>query len=302
MRAPGIPFAAGIALAATLAPGSVAAQGWTEMAAPEAVRITIPGLDAPEAVKYDARHDRWIIANWAEGGDANDGFLSVADAGTGAMAELRWAVGDDALPLKQPRGMALRGDTLWVADADGVHAFHRDSGAQLTFVDMTASDPGFLNDVAFGPDGALYVTDTGQSRVLRVKDGAWAIVSEGEELGSPNGITLDPVLDALVVVPWQGGPTLRAVAPDGSTRVAATVDGTRFDGVEPFEGALIVAAQSDSALHAVRPGGEGRPFQKVPGRPADIAVDPDRRWVAVPYIDLDMVEIYALPEGPPPGA
>jgi hypothetical protein len=294
-------LAVGVALAAAASVGPVAAQTWTQLAPVEAVRMSIRGLDGPEAVKYDPRHDRWIIANWAEGGDANDGFLTAAAAGTGAIEALRWGVGDEARPLKQPRGMALRGDTLWVADADGVHAFHRDTGDQLAFIDMTASEPGFLNDLAFGPDGALHVTDTGRSSVFRVHEGGWEIVAEGEELGSPNGITLEPGLDALVLVPWQGGPTLLALAPDGRTQGVATVDATRFDGVEAFEGGLVVAAQSDSALHVVRIGGRGRPFQKVPGRPADIAIDPNRRWVAVPYVDLDMVEVYALPEGAPPG-
>ena len=87
--------------------------------------FSIEGLEGPEAVKYDAAQDVYFISNFgpSDDPDANDGYLSRVAAEDGAVEKLRWAVGDADRPLREPRGMALAGDTLWVADVGGLHAF-----------------------------------------------------------------------------------------------------------------------------------------------------------------------------------
>jgi hypothetical protein len=275
--------------------------GWDTPQEPDDRLFVVEGLSGPEAVKYDPDQDVYIVSNFGEGGDsrANDGFLARVSAEDGAVESLRWATGPDHAPLRQPLGMALDGDTLWVVDSDGVHAFHRVSGEHMGFVDMTGLGPGFLNDAAVGGDGALYVTDTGASRVYRVADGAATLVAEGDDLGSPNGITWDAAAERFLLVPWQGGDSIRAWdSATGDLTLAARTPGARFDGVEAVPGGFLVASQADSAIHVVV-GAAGRPVITLPGRPADIAVDSRRGRVAVPYIALNRVDVFALPAGQP---
>ncbi len=269
-----------------------------EPSASTATVFTIEGLEGPEAVRYDSLQDVYFISNFGPSDDplANDGYLSRVSAEDGSIIGHRWAVGDDARPLREPRGMALALDTLWVADASGLHAFDPVTGAQLDFVDMTALEPGFLNDVAAGADGGVYVTDTGTSRLIRIDEGRGIVVANGPSLGSPNGVTLERSTGRLVLVPWEGGgDSLRVWDPVHRTlEVFGRTPGGRFDGAEFAAAGLIVASQADSALHLVRDGA-GRPFQKVAGRPADIAVDTRRGHIAVPYIALDRVDVYPAP-------
>ncbi len=260
--------------------------------------FSIEGLEGPEAVKYDSVQDVYFISNFGPSDDpeANDGYLSRASAENGAIEELRWAVGDEDRPLQEPRGMALSGDTLWVADARGLHAFDPVTGTQLDFVDLTALEPGFLNDVAAGPDGGIYVTDTGTSRLIRLDGRRGVVVANGPSLGNPNGIALEPLSGRMILVPWEGGgDSIRSWDPVHRTlETWARSPGGPFDGAE-FAGAdLIVASQGDSALHLVRRG-VGQPFQKVAGRPADIAFDSRRGRIAVPYIALDRVDVFRGP-------
>lgn len=276
---------------------------WTEVQDSADLIYSVVGFEGPEAVRYDPDQDVWFVANFGPSGDegVGDGYISRVNAASGSVEALRWAVSGAGAALEDPRGMDLQGDTLWVADDRGVHAYHRSTGEPLDFVDMTGLAPGFINDVSVGPDGSLYVTDTGESRVYRITAGEATVVAEGEALGFPNGITWDGDGGRFLLVPWTGGDSLRAMDPaTGEITIAARSPGGNFDGVEPWAGGFVVASQADSALHIVV-GEVGRPFIEVGGRPADIAIDTRRGRVAIPYIALDRIDVYALPAGRPAG-
>jgi hypothetical protein len=77
--------------------------------------------------------------------------------------------------------------------------------------------------------------------------------------------------------------------------MVATSNGAFFDGIEFANGRVVVASQADSSLHVVT-GETTHLLVHVPGRPADIGLDTRRNRVAVPYIALDRVDIWQLPE------
>ena len=191
--------------------------------------------------------------------------------------------------------MYIVGDTLWVADIDGIHGFHRVTGDPLAFVDFSGLEPGFLNDVAQGPEGVLYVTDTGKSTVYRVQGRTVSVALADTALGNPNGITWDATRSLLVMVPWDPGFRVNTwrvgEAPVGFG--PRTTPG-RLDGIEPIDRRLLLASQTDSTV-LLMDGSMTRPLVRVAGRPADIGVDTKRRQVAVPYIALDRVDLWQLP-------
>lgn len=257
---------------------------------------TVEGLAGPEAVKYDPEQDLYFVANFGERGDDprdGNGFISRVRP-DGSMDSLRFMSGSPGQPLHMPRGMALHGDTLWVADVDGVHGFHRGTGEALAFVDFRAHEPGFLNDVAVGPSGDVYVTDTGLGRVYRVTGGRAEVAVEDTLTGPPNGITWDEGRQAFLLAPWGGGQVIRAWTQEAGLSAAATVPGGRFDGIEVVDGRILVASQADSTLWLVD-SDSVRALFRVTGAPADIGVDTRRGRVAVPYIALDRVEIWSVP-------
>jgi hypothetical protein len=258
--------------------------------------IAVTGFDGPEAVRYDSIGDSWFVANFAgeAEGDAN-GFISRVTA-EGVIDSLRFMTGTTAAPLHGPRGMYLQGDTLWVADALGVHGFHRTTGRQVAFHDFSAHGPGFLNDVAAGADGTLYITDTGASRIYRVAQGIITVAVDADNgLGALNGITRDGTTGRFLVAGWGAEGKVRSWDPaSGEITDVGTATTGRFDGVEVVGGRVIVASQADSSLHAIE-GGLERVVIRTPGAPADIGVDTRRGRVAVPYIALDRIDIWDLP-------
>lgn len=288
-----------ILLAALAAAGCGDGRGSVELPLDSAdIVVRVEGLSGPEAVRYDPDADVWLVANFGpgsvEGGRDGDGFITRV-AADGEVEALRFMVGTDAAPLHMPRGMFLKADTLWVADVDGVHGFHRATGEQLAFVDFTAHAPGFLNDIALDGAGTVYVTDTGLGRVYRIADGRPEIAVEDSRTGPPNGITWDADAGRFLLAPWRGETTLRAWDPaTGTFQTVAELVGGNFDGIEIVDGRVIVASQADSSIHAVENGATTR-LIRVPGRPADIGIDTRRGRVAVPYIALDRVDIWDLP-------
>jgi sugar lactone lactonase YvrE len=262
---------------------------------PVAVR---EGFVAPEAVRYDPDQDVYFVSNWGTGdvGARDDnGFISRMRP-DGSVERLRFiAGGAGGVTLHAPRGMTIVGDTLWVADVDAVRGFDRRSGAPLAAVDLSGSDPGFLNDVAAGPDGAVYVTDTGRNRIHRVRGGPTVAVADSA-LGSPNGITWDAANGWFLVVPFGGAHDIRAWRPGSAAieSVGASTGG-RYDGVEVLAGGrVLVASQADTSLHLFE-NGQGRVVIRTGGPPADIAVDTRRNRVAVPIVALNRVELWELP-------
>ena len=68
--------------------------------------------------------------------------------------------GKKGVTLNAPKGLAINGDTLWVADIDVARAFNKRTGALIANV-STKGKAKFLNGATVGPDGAVYMTDTG---------------------------------------------------------------------------------------------------------------------------------------------
>jgi hypothetical protein len=195
------------------APGATLVRAFTVQDSSDRVAV-VAGLDGPEAVRYDPDQDVYFVANWAGGGSERDadGFISRVSP-EGEVERLRFMTGTADAPLHAPRGMFITADTLWAVDVDGVHGFDRRSGAHLAFVSFARFEPGFLNDVAAAPDGTLYITDTGRSRVYRLRGRDATLALEDSLLGPPNGVVWDAAGERFVFAPWGGEQVFRGWRP-----------------------------------------------------------------------------------------
>src|SRR5258708_18813741 len=92
--------------------------------------------------------------------DGDDDGSSAVVAPDGKVTSEKWiAGGEKKIKLDAPKGTAIANGTLYVADLTVVRQFDLKTGAQKADIKI----PGalFLNDVAAGADGTVYVSDTG---------------------------------------------------------------------------------------------------------------------------------------------
>src|SRR3712207_268076 len=82
--------------------------------------LTISGARDPESVRYDADLDAYFISMMNGFGSYkdNNGYIVRVPAGEPSQLTIFAESGKNGVRLDAPKGMALQGDTLWVADID----------------------------------------------------------------------------------------------------------------------------------------------------------------------------------------
>jgi glucose/arabinose dehydrogenase len=268
------------------------------------------GLARPESVRWDPDQRIWFVSNINGRQEKdNNGYLSRVGRDRRMQAQRFVAGGSNGVTLHAPKGMAIVGDTLWVTDLDAVRGFHRRTGAAVASIDLQPLGALFLNDITVGPDGSLYVTDTGvrfdsagtrqhtgPDRVFRIQGRRATVALEGDVLAEPNGITYDRRGKRFLLAPIAGGNAVLEWRGPGSEPKPIATGAGRYDGVEVLpDGTILVSAWNDSTVSEVA-GDRLQPV--VPNVPAvaDIGVDPEARVVALPMVAEDRVEFWRLGE------
>ena len=120
------------------------------------------GLSTPESALHDSASDLYLVSNIHGspfGDDGQAGYISRIRP-DGTVENLRWIDGaTEGVELNAPKGLGVLEDTLYVADVTAVRKFDRNTGAPKGSVPIDGAT--FLNDIAVGSDGLVYVSDTG---------------------------------------------------------------------------------------------------------------------------------------------
>lgn len=270
------------------------------------------GFNVPESVRYDAELDVYYVTN-INGNPSlrdNNGFIARVRADSTSVMTILvegGKGGNSGMRLNAPKGIALRGDTLYVADIDMLRMFHRRSGEYLGAVSLRENSATFLNDVAVGPDG-IYITDTGiqfdasgamthpgVNRIFKVRGTRVTEVARGDSLLNPNGIAWDASGNRFILAPF-GGASLQTWTPGQAQPTNLVAGPGGYDGLEVLSnGNILVSSWTDSTVHVIHGGNHMMPLVKGVSAPADFGVDTKRNVLAVPRFNDGKVEYYRIP-------
>ncbi|MGQ0511791.1 MAG: SMP-30/gluconolactonase/LRE family protein [Betaproteobacteria bacterium] len=183
----------------------------------------VGGLTTPESVLVTS-DGRIVVSEIGGFGVDGDGKLTLIGA-DGKPQPLATAGLDD------PKGLAERDGTLLVADKTRVLKIDRQGRVSvLAAASAFPQPPRFLNDLAFGADGELYVSDSGDLQkgglgaIFRVASNGTVslVVNEARNpaIKSPNGLLADGP-GRMLVVDFASGELLRLTLASGATEKLA---------------------------------------------------------------------------------
>jgi hypothetical protein len=282
----------------------VAACGAPEIA-PESPGLLIEdvGFQTPESVQHDPVADVYLVSN-INGeplAKAGNGFISRVSP-EGEVLELRWIDGvTEGVELDAPKGMAFRGQTLYVADIDHIRGFDRETGEPVEDIHIQGAT--FLNGLAVDEArGILYASDSGftiengeivpqrTDAIYQITmDGEVSVLAQGEELGGPNGLTHSE--RGLIVAAFGSG-RLYAVRPDGEIFEMLPASDRMLDGLMQLpDRGFVVSDWTEGSIIRIHATAEMETILTGLEAPADIGFDEIRSRLLIPLFMADAVLI-----------
>jgi hypothetical protein len=265
-------------------------------------------LHGPESARYDRDLDVWFVSNVNGPPPAkdNNGYISRLRP-DGTPYNLKFIEGGKkGVTLNGPKGLAIKGDTLWVADIDYARAFNKRTGATIANVPARGKVK-FLNGAAVGPDGAIYMTDSGlifgskgemshpgPDQVLRITRAGATVALTSPKLEAPNGITWDAREKRFVIVSFAGKGIYGWKPGDKDVTSLGSGPGQQDGVVALPDGRLLVTSWADSSLFVLRQGQATKVATGIPS-PADIDFSEKDSRVAVPQLMVNKVQFWELP-------
>ncbi|TGR16820.1 MULTISPECIES: ATP/GTP-binding protein [unclassified Mesorhizobium] len=235
------------------------------------------GLEQPESALFDAANNRIIVSNISGNpGDADgNGYLSVLST-EGKIVTQHWTDGMDA-----PKGMAIAGGKLYVADITKVRVVDLASGKLIASI--VIPNAVFLNDMTSDQSGKVYVTDMLADTIYRIDGDRPELFVRDAMLASPNGVFADG--SRLIVASWGKGikPDFSTAEPGGllavdlaSKAVTPLAGAQKFadlDGVIALGDTIYATAYMTGTLYRYRTGGAPQAVAHFKPGSADIGTD-----------------------------
>lgn len=252
------------------------------------------GVKTPESVAYDADNDVLYVSsvNGPPGARDGNGFISRISM-DGKMLDAEWITGLDA-----PKGMDITGGKLYVSDIDTLVEIDIESGKISHRYPVKGGQ--FFNDVAAGPDGAVYVSDTGTQTIYRLKNGRMGLWLTDSSLDGPNGLLVEP--DRLLVTsmgpqganPPQGRLYAVSLADKSVSPVTpdpvGVLDGLEADG---DAGYYVTDWPAGKLLYITR-SGQSRELLSVSQGTADLEYIPATRMLVIPVMMSNKIVAYRI--------
>jgi len=279
-------------------------QGATRAAMAPPMMVQNVGLQTPESVLYDRKADVYLVSNINGAPTAVDGngFISKVTP-SGKVLALKWIDGTrPGVTLNAPKGMAIVGDTLYVSDITAVRMFDRRTGQFKGSIDIPGST--FLNDLAAGRDGSVYLSDSGlkpdfspsgTDAIYKIDSkGKVTAIAKGTDLHNPNGVAV-LLSGKVVAVTFSKSGELYEIGANGRPENIRKLPAGQLDGVEVLpDGAFLVSSWETSVVYRVERDGMAKVIVKDVPSPADIGYDSRRNRVLIPIFTKHYLVIQSL--------
>jgi len=212
--------------------------------------------------------------------------------------------------LDDPKGLAIIGDNLYIADKTKVlKVTLNESPAQLsTFVEASAfaNPPQFLNDLEADPKGNLYVSDsgdvfgTGKGGAIYKIDPAGNTTlliddKQDSRIIAPNGLLADDTGDYLIFVDFTSGILYQY---NQINKELTDLSETNFGGgdgvVHHSNGTMYISDWKSGKVYSMNMNGDVSLLKEGYKAAADIAITKDEYYLMVPDMKAGILDFIPL--------
>ncbi len=260
----------------------------------EVSEVEHEGFAQPAGVVVDPENDVYLVShiNGSPAERDGNGFISRISP-DGEVLDLRWIdlTGTDRA-LNSPRGMAIRGDSLFVVDIACIRIFELATGIDDGYTCLDGVS--YLTDVDVGPEGSIFVTDAGLEsengvlqptetdavyRIVLAEGRRGATLGHGEEMGNPMGIAVG---SRGIFVTTSGSGELYALTPAGDKTSIFPPSQRELAGLVFLpDGSFVFSSSSDGTLTMVDAGGQVTDLAEGIPDPQGLAYDVARHRLIV---------------------
>jgi sugar lactone lactonase YvrE len=267
-------------------------------AAEPKLMFEVKGLEQPESVVQDPATGALYVSNIVGAVMQKDGNGYIAKLKPdGTIATKSWVKG-----LNAPTGLALHDRTLYVADVDELIEINVASGEIAKR--YPAKGAIFLNDVAVGEDGTVYVSDTPMNTIWRLKDGTFEPWFANDVLNGPNGLLVQDgklIVASFGKLPGEGQKQELGglLAVDIEKQAVSTVGNNdklgNLDGLQALQpGVYLVTDWAAGGLYRVDAKGKYDRLLKLGKGSADFVYFPDKKLALIPLMLSNSLVAYTL--------
>ena len=243
----------------------------------------------PESAAWDPKRGVYYVSNYdgynPSRGEGRQAISRVS--ADGSTIDEDWVAG-----LRNPVGIKVWGDRLWVAERTGLAVIDIEAG---TILERHEVEPGFPNDVTLDEEGRVYLSDSRRGVVYRFADGEFEEWLSGFEVRSPNGLH---VMGNELFIGVNGDHCVKAADLEtGELRTVANLGPGIIDGIgDDGNGNLVVSHWQGRVFRIAPDGGVTKLLDtSVPvTQSADIAVVPETGMLLVPTFLGDRLAAYRI--------
>jgi len=255
----------------------------------------IDGVDRPESAYYDADSGSLFVSQIVGKGGEKDGKGWISKLSLdGKDLKEKWATG-----LNAPKGMRSANGVLWVSDITRLVGFKIADGSKVADVEIPGTK--FLNDVATGHDGTVYVSAMATNTIYQYKDGKFEVFAK--DIEKPNGLLVSGT--RLLVGGWESGDKMggHLYALDLRTKEKSLItpkptgnlDGVELDG----RGNYLVSDWVAGKVFSIDPDGSAKAIIELGKGTADHAYIESKGLLVLPRMMDNKVTAYKV-GGPDP--